>query len=304
MTLTVAGEQEAQSGVMAGSLSIDPEEILREEEILMAVAVEVGGSKTEGRCPLSLGGHGSDFEAVASIEEDCGGVPPGFDPAGALGMCPQQAVQTSPAVGLVGLGCFGHKRQRLAKGAQFSPGHFTAVLRIPGVDQGREGARYKFGVGDAQCVPGGIDATLAKIPAPVSHGEIESAVVVEVGRREAGPAALVIEPISRLAFGGHQSGTPRAQRRTVGPEESQGTKFGCQDELWPAVAGQVGAEKSHGEAGVGECQPWAVLPVPGPEKTGVCRLGPTSRHRPPGHGKVQFAISIPVGQSHAAGSLG
>ena len=88
------------------------------------------------------------------------------------------------------------------------------------------------------------------------------------------------------------------------PEESQGAEFGCQDEFRPAVAGEVGAQESRGEAGVGECQPWAVLPVPGPEKTGVCRLGPTSRHRPPGHGKVQFAISIPVGQSHAAGSLG
>jgi hypothetical protein len=110
MTLTVAGEQEAQSGVVAGSLGIDPEEILRQEEILMAVAVEVGGSETEGRCPLGLGGHGPDFEAVASIEEDGGGVPPGFDPAGALGPCPQQSVQTSPAVGLMGMGRFRHKR--------------------------------------------------------------------------------------------------------------------------------------------------------------------------------------------------
>jgi hypothetical protein len=172
------------------------------------------------------------------------------------------------------------------------------------MDQGCQGARHEFGVGDAQCVPGGIDAALAEIPTPVSHGEIESAVVVEVGRSQAGPATLVIEPIHRFAFGGHQAGTPRAQCGSVVPEESQGAEFGCQDEFRPAVAGEVGAQESRGEAGVGEGQPWAVLPVPGPEKTGVRRFGPTSRHIPPGHGEVQFAISIPVGQSHAAGSLG
>ena len=89
------------------------------------------------------------------------------------------------------------------------------------MDQGGDGAGYKLGIGNSHGVASGIDAAFAEVPAPIACGEVESAVVVEVGGGESGPASLVVEPVGGVAFGGHQARFPWTQVGSISSKESQ-----------------------------------------------------------------------------------
>src|SRR5436305_15196236 len=68
-TVAIAKEHEASARIEARRVERGRREVLREEQVLMAVAVEVGHDNPEGRRKLCLVRQRVCFEMISAIEE-------------------------------------------------------------------------------------------------------------------------------------------------------------------------------------------------------------------------------------------
>ena len=66
---SVAKQDEADARIVAGSLGVHAEEVLREEHILVSVTVKVGDADAKGGSKLGLDGQRPRLEMIAAVQE-------------------------------------------------------------------------------------------------------------------------------------------------------------------------------------------------------------------------------------------
>lgn len=71
-TSTIAPEDQPASGIHAGVLGTDGEQVLRKEQVLRPIPVEIGNGDAERGGPLGFDGQGRDVEMVPAIEQNHG----------------------------------------------------------------------------------------------------------------------------------------------------------------------------------------------------------------------------------------
>src|SRR5262245_46401863 len=67
--LPIAKQHQSDSGIVAGSLGINTEKILRQEYVLAPVSVKVGYAHSESRRELRFDGQSARFKVISPVQE-------------------------------------------------------------------------------------------------------------------------------------------------------------------------------------------------------------------------------------------
>jgi hypothetical protein len=176
-TVTVARQHETDAGIEAGRLGFGGKEVLCEEDVLMAVAVEVGDTDSEDRRELGFTGKGERLESVATGEQHDRIAHHEREPDWADVLSGEESVGIGFGEVSVGAESFRHPGKGLEDFVAGAPGHAAAGGRVEDRLQKRDLA----GAGEV-AVPEfeSVGGVFARVAAPVPDDQIQVAVGVEV----------------------------------------------------------------------------------------------------------------------------
>jgi hypothetical protein len=232
--LPIAAEQESTATVIAGRFGIDCEEVLSEEKVFMAIAIEISDGEAKDGSELGFEGEWGGLESISAIEEEHGIEGGGFESKERGNAGIENLMDTGLTVGSVGGERIGDERQRGGHCSPFAPWDPLLRIRIQiHLDEVEHAIVIEVAVVQAYGVF--KDRLILGVASPVASHQIEPAIAREIARRHTIPPACMAS--QSPSFGDFPQGSLDEL------ENTDGTPFAGEDQFGSSITIKVRKER-------------------------------------------------------------